>query len=277
MESPSIVMKKKFWGKVVGGVLGFSFGGGPLGAVIGILAGHASDNRQDVLAGDNPWNKMGVSGFTGTAQQTAFTMGVVVLSAKMAKADGRVTRAEIDAFKRVLQIKPAQEVSIGKLFDNARRSADGFEPHAFRLAQTFNNNPVVLEQILSGLFVIAAADSDMINPPEARFLKQVAYIFNYGPEDFKRIAARTGVRLPDNEHMREHERANASEPFAILGISEKANNNDIKAAYRNLIRKHHPDKLVAEGMPPEFIDTANEKMKRINIAYDTICKVRGIK
>ena len=67
------------------------------------------------------------------------------------------------------------------------------------------------------------------------------------------------------------------EAFAILGIAENATNEEIKIAYRTLIREHHPDKLVAQGMPPEFIANANEKMKRINVAYDNVCKMRGIK
>jgi DnaJ like chaperone protein len=188
-----------------------------------------------------------------------------------------VTRAKIDAFKRVFQVNPAQEQSIGVLFDRARKSAQGYEPYAFQLAQTFRNQPAVLEEILSGLFIIANADATGISPVEAQFLKQVAYIFNYGPEDFRRIAARSGVRLPDDDRMRENARSTASEPFAILGLSESATNEQIKTAYRDLIRKHHPDKLVAEGMPPEFVANANEKMKRINAAYDTVCKMRGIK
>jgi DnaJ like chaperone protein len=267
----------RIWGKVIGGLLGLTLGGGPLGAVLGMLAGHAYDTRLEM--GGDPLGAMGFapSAFAGTVQQASFTMGVVVLGAKMAKIDGRVTRAEIDAFKRAFQIEPAQEESIGKLFDRARRSADGFEPYAFQLAQTFRNQPVVLEQVLNGLFIIAASDSVGISPIEARFLKQVAYIFNFGPEDFRRIAARAGVQLPDDETVRASERSTASEPFAILGLGERASNEEIKAAYRVLIRKHHPDRLVADGMPPEFIASANEQMKRINAAYDTVCKMRGIK
>ncbi len=271
---------KQIWGKVVGGTLGLALGGGPLGALLGVIAGHAYDVRREIGFGNsNPWQAMGFSpsAFAGTVQQASFTMGVVVLGAKMAKTDGPVTRAKIDAFKRVFQINSAQEASIGALFDRARKSAEGYEPYAFQLAQTFRNQPTVLEEILSGLFIIANTDSTGISPAEARFLKQVAYIFNYGPEDFRRIAARSGVRLPDDDGVRENTRSTASEPFAVLGLGDSATNEQIKTAYRDLIRKHHPDKLVAEGMPPEFIANANEKMKRINAAYDTVCKMRGIK
>ena len=199
-------------------------------------------------------------------------MGVVVLSAKMAKSDGRVTRAEVDAFKRVFHISPAQENAIGRLFDRARHSADGFEPYAFQLAHVFRGKPAVLEEILTGLFIIATADA-ALETAEASFLQRVAYIFGFDANAFARIAARAGVRMQGQEKPRDQ----THEAFAILGITESATNEQIKLAYRALIREHHPDKLMAEGMPPEFVATATEKMKRINVAYDTICKIRDIK
>jgi len=277
MDSPRPMSTKyRFWGSIVGTVLGFTFGGGPVGAVLGGLAGHAYDRRREPATTTQRADYISMSSFSGTPKQTVFTGGIINLSAKLCKIDGRVNRAEIDAFKRTFQISPAQENNIGRLFDAARRSASDFEPHAFKMAQTFSTNPSVLEQVLTNLLVIAAADGQ-INPSEGRFLKQVAYIFHFGPDEFKRIVARAGVVMPDSDSMREQERANASEPFAILGIASTATNDDIKAAYRNLIRKHHPDRLAAEGKSADTVNTANEQMKRINIAYDTICKVRGIK
>lgn len=262
-------------------MLGFAFGGGPLGAIMGIAAGHAYDQRQEFSSFDWSTAVLRRNAFGQGSQQAAFTTGVIVLGAKMAKVDGRVTRAKIDAFKRAFQIKPQDEARVGRLFDNAKRSVEGFEPYAFSLAQTFVSHPAVLEEILSGLFLIAAADDNGISPAEADFLRSVAFTFNFSPEDFRRIAARTGVRLPSAEETREARREtrrdSASDPFIILGITEKATNEEIKISYRTLIRKHHPDKLIAEGLPPEFIATANEKMKRINVAYDSICKMRGIK
>ena len=272
----------RVWGKVVGGLLGFAVAGGPLGAMLGFAVGHAYDERRG-LGGGIPWvepnPKKGF--FRGGAQLSAFTTGVIVLGAKMAKVDGRVTRAKIDAFKKAFQIRPEDEARVGRMFDQARKSVEGFEPYAFSLAQTFVSHPAVLEEVLSGLFLIAAADDNGISPAEADFLRSVAFTFNFTPEDFMRIAARTGVRLPSSEETRqarrETARDSASDPFMVLGINDTTSNDDIKTAYRNLIRNHHPDKLIAEGMPPEFIATANEKMKRINVAYDSICKMRGIK
>lgn len=266
---------KHIWGKVLGGTLGLA-AGGPLGAVVGFLIGHVHDLHLQ-NGGDNPWPGMSdyYSDFSGTTRQATFTMGVIVLGAKMAKADGRVTRVEIEAFKRVFQVAPGQEAHVGKLFDRARESAQGFEPYAFQLAQVFPRP--VLEEILGGLFIIAAADNAGLSVAETRFLKRVAGIFNFDMRDFVRIAARAGVNIP-HSGSNSHTPPNvAEESFAILGIVEKSTNEEIKLAYRTLIREHHPDKLVSQGMPPEFIANANEKMKRINVAYDTVCKIRGIR
>ncbi len=263
-------MKQKVVGKLIGGLLGLVTGG-PLGCLLGIAIGHAHDTKTED-AGAHFWTTMRTSygNFGGNAQQSAFTMGVIVLGAKMAKADGRVTREAIEAFKRVFHVPEAQVNNIGRLFDQAGQNAQGFEPYAFHLAQIFGQKRVVLEEVLSGLFIIAAADTGSVSPTELRFLESVAGIFGFPVDDFMRIAARAGVRLSLKEKQKD-------ESFAILGVKENATNDEIKAAYRALIREHHPDKLVAQGMPPEFIATANEKMARINNAYDTICKVRGIK
>lgn len=262
----------KIWGKFIGGALGL-VAGGPLGGVIGFIIGHAHDVNREMSGDANTWSNLSgyYSTFSGNARQAAFTMGVIVLGAKMAKADGRVTRAEIEAFKRVFQVSPVQENQVGKLFDHARQSAQGFEPYAFQLAQIFPKP--VLEEIMGGLFIIAAADSSGVSPAEMRFLKKVASIFNFNTLEFARAAARAGVQLPKEERPRNQ----TDESYAILGVSETATAEEIKLAYRALIREHHPDKLVAQGMPAEFIATANEKMKRINVAYDIVSKVKGIK
>lgn len=245
-----------------------------MGFFMGMLVGHVHDTQPEIKP-DNL--SSAYAGFHGSNEQVTFTVGVIVLGAKMAKADGRVTRAEVEAFKRVFQIAPSQTKLVGRIFDQARKSVDGFEPYAFQLSQTFRYNPTVLEEILGGLFIIAASDSAGLSPAELQFLQRISVIFGFDNDDFYRIAARAGVKTRSQSQPHTKARNENEESYAILGIKESSTSEEIKAAYRDLIRKHHPDKLIAQGLPPEFIATANEKMKRINVAYDTLCKVKGIK
>lgn len=238
------------WGKIIGGVGGFALGG-PLGALIGAVAGHAVDRlRSDDGAGDQ-------------VRQTAFTVAVIALSAKMAKADGQVTREEIDAFKEVFHVPPAEVKNVGRIFDMARKDASGFEPYARQVGRMFASNPAVLEELLDALFHIAKADKVM-HPSELAYLKSVAEIFNFDEAEFDRIRAG-------------HLGADAADPYTVLGVDHNATEAEIRVAWRKLIRENHPDSLIAQGMPQDFIDVANDKMAAINGAWDTIQRQRGIK
>ncbi len=261
--------KQRVVGKIVGAVLGFAFAG-PTGLFIGFIIGHLHDLRPttEERLQRNEQPRM----FADGLQQSTFTIGVIVLGAKMAKADGRVTRQEIEAFKRVFHIPESEVARVGEVFDQARQSAGGYEPYAARLAQVFRHNPAILEEVMTGLFLVAVADSVGLSRAEASFLSRVAVIFGFSEADFIRIAARSGVPLPDQPQA-----APKNDAYTVLGLQESATAADIKRTYRALIRKHHPDTLVAQGLPPELIAQATEKMKRINAAYDTLCKARGIK
>ncbi len=242
------------WGKIIGGVAGFAVGG-PLGAIVGTAFGHAVDRqRSNKIFEFNPDNLQ--------TRQTAFTVAVIVLSAKMAKADGHVTRDEIDAFKRIFEI-PENEISdVGHLFNEARQDAEGYEPYAKQIGEMFIHDQAVRENLLGGLFQIALADG-IVHPKELQFLQNVAFSFNLDDDDFKRIKlAYTG--------------AGGIDPYQILGVDRNASNNELKKNYRELSRENHPDKLIAKGMPQEFIDIANEKMASINAAYDQISKERSL-
>jgi len=251
------------WGKVIGGVAGFALGG-PLGALLGAWAGHAVDKARAAEAQGMGAGSMGAGpGADQATRQVAFTISVIVLSAKMAKVDGRVTRDEVDAFKRVFNIPPGEMKKVGELFDEARQEAHGFEPYAEQVAFMFAREPAVLEELLGGLFHIAKADG-AIHPAELDFLRRVAAIFGFDPHAFERI--RASFDTPEK-----------ADPYEIIGVAHDAGNADIKQAYRKLIRENHPDTLIAQGLPQEFIDLATEKMAAINAAYDTIQKQRGFK
>ena len=239
------------WGKILGGAMGFAIGG-PLGALVGAAAGHAYDRRRGVAQ---------VGGADET-KQTAFAIAVIVLSAKMAKADGTVTRDEIAAFREVFHIPPDEMKNVGRLFDQSRKDAIGYEPYAEQVARMFQQNPTVLEELLGGLFHIARADG-IVHPAEISFLEDVAQIFGLDETTFERLRAA-------------HVGAAKSDPYAVLGIARDASDAEGRTTWRKLTREHHPDTLIAQGMPQDFVDVATDEMATINEAYDRIAKQRGM-
>ncbi|MBK1663964.1 molecular chaperone DjlA [Rhodospirillum rubrum] len=251
------------FGKIVGGVGGFIIGG-PLGAVLGAAAGHAYDKMREEgqeVYGPSEGVKVG-SAFeraNDAARQMAFTVAVVALSAKMAKADGVVTREEISAFKRAFRIPPQDMAAVGRIFDEAKKSPDGYEAYARQIARMFADSPQILEELLGALFVIAQADG-RLHPSEIAFLHKVADLFGLPPRDFDRVRATHSSSEPD--------------PYEVLGVTREMDDGAIRSAYLKLVRENHPDTLVAQGMPPDFVDLANKKMATINAAYETLTKAR---
>lgn len=248
------------WGKIIGGAAGFALGG-PLGALLGAIAGHAVDRHRAQLEAPSADSAESVDDRSAT-KQIAFTIAVIVLGAKMAKADGVVSRAEVAAFKQVFRVPQHEMKNVARVFDQAKSDPGGFEPYAKQIARMFRKRHPVLEELLDGLFHIAKADGG-IHAAEIAFLKSVALHFGFEEADFARI--RESQLGPDK-----------GDPYTILGIARTASNEEIKATWRKLVRDTHPDKLMAQGLPKEFIEIANEKLATINAAYDKIAKERGI-
>lgn len=245
------------WGKILGAAAGLAIGG-PLGAVLGALAGHFTVDQDE--QGRAP--EADAFDPRADANRVAFTIGVIALGAKMAKADGVVTRDEIDAFKQVFQVQASEEGNFAKVFNMVRQDVAGYEQYARQIASMFRGRPRVLEDLLDGLFHIAQADG-VFHPNEENYLRSVAGIFGFSDTDWRRI--RAGHVGPD-----------AADPYAILGLTRETSDMELKKAYRTLVRENHPDRLIAQGMPEEFVTVANDKVAVINDAYDRIAKQRGI-
>lgn len=277
------------WGKIIGGAAGFVIGGGPLGALIGAAAGHFIDRKVEQVrqsnAQDHAFDPSAPPGFKEAIHQArqqardqmraaAFATTVVALCAKMAKADGQVSRAEVDAFKRIFNVPPDQMEAVGRLFDEARKTADDFELYARQAASLFSDTPPVLEDLLMALLLIAQADGVM-HPAEQAFLQRVAEIFAVSPQAWERV--RAGAASGGSGNGRASASSGISDPYAVLGVAPTATDSDIKAAYRKLLRENHPDTVIAQGLPEEFVEIATRKMAAINAAWDDIARMRGLK
>lgn len=254
-----------FWGKIIGGVAGFAFGG-PVGAVAGAALGHAADNGDLGSFGARlgralPLDSARFAALLGRREQV-FAISVTVLAAKLAKCDGPVTRAEIDAFKRQFRIEEAAIPTIGHLFDQAREEASGFEPYARQLGQSFSDNRLALEQVLGALFAIARADGP-VNGRESDMLTRIGVMFGLDE------VARGRAQNPSSYSQ------STEDPYQVLGVDRTASMETIRAHWKQLMRENHPDQLAARGVPAEFVARATERVARINAAWDQIKRERG--
>jgi len=204
--------------------------------------------------------------FTGTRPPEAtegFAIAVVALGAKMAKADGRVTTDEVIAFREIFQITDADLPAVGRFFDLARQDVAGFELYAAQIARMFGSDGDVLETLLDALFHVARADGEL-HAAEIEFLHIVATTFGFDDIAFETI-------------RRRHCLEGGESPYVILGISEQADADAIKDAWKELARRYHPDRLRARGVPDEAARLAERRMAEINGAYDTLRRDRPLR
>ena len=194
--------------------------------------------------------------------EVAFTVGVITLGAKMAKADGVVTVDEVNAFKEVFKIPEGEMQNVARVFNLAKQDATGYEVYAEQLATMFKGNRKLLEDVLEGLFHIAKAD-EVLHPSEEEFLGQVAKRFGITETEFSYIKAR-------------HLTAAKRNPYDVLGVNASIGSDELKSHYRRLVLENHPDRLMARGVPKEFVAIATEKIASINEAYGQIVKERAI-
>ena len=186
----------------------------------------------------------------------AFTIAVIGLGAKMAKADGEVTRQEVAAFRRVFTIPEGEEQNAARVFNLARQDVAGFDAYARRIAAMFRENCDVLTDVLEGLFQIATADGNY-SKVEDEFLREVARIFDVGDRCFRLLRNRFAPGC-------------SCDPYDVLGVDADAPIAKIRGAWKRAVRENHPDRLIARGLPVEAIRLAEERLIHINRAWDEI-------
>lgn len=195
---------------------------------------------------------------TPPERTVGFAIAAIALGAKIAKADGRVTRNEVAAFRRVFIIPPGEERNVARVYDLARQDIAGFEDYAARIVRLFGDNREALADLLECLFHIALADGDY-HPAENRFLERVAEIFRIPEREFLRIRAEF---VPDAER----------DPHEVLGIPPDATLEEARAAWKALVRECHPDRLAAHGLPDEAIRMAEKRLIAVNQAWERLSR-----
>jgi DnaJ like chaperone protein len=192
-------------------------------------------------------------------RSVGFTIAVIALGAKMAKADGVVTRDEVAAFRRVFTIPKGEEASAAKVFDLARQDVAGFDAYARKIRAMFKpSDRDVMIDLMEGLFHIAVADRQF-HPAEEMFLRSVAQIFGLDDPCFRSLRAR---------HVQD-------DPYAVLGVDPSAPDAAVRKAWREAVKASHPDVMLARGVPAEAVKLAQDRLRALNAAWEEISKARA--
>ena len=238
------------WGSLIGGMIGFSFGG-PFGMLLGSLIGGKISRARSRS-----------SSFGSFAQpQQIFALSLIVLSAKLSKADGQVSKEELIAVRDKLKIPDNEIEQVGKIFNKAKEESTDYEPYAQQISQIYKSNPNVLEEVINILFYIAEADGN-ISQSEMNMIQHIAEIFGLNNTQFNSI----------KESRKSSDKLN---PYIVLGCNPDDNLQNIRKKYLKLSKEHHPDLLISKGVPEEVIEESKKKMRSINSAWDQIQKLKA--
>ena len=236
------------WGRVIGGFIGWSLLG-PFGLIIGSIVGSKISSKA----------RLGGFG-TQFQRQQDFADAIIVLSAKVCRADGTISKAELLAVKEKLKVPENEIDNVGKLFNAAAKETTGYEAYCTQLNHVFSNSPQVKEEIINILLYIS--ESDGIDIRETELIKDIAKNLKINENQFKSIL----------ESRKESDKIN---PYIVLGCDQQDSLQDIRKKYLLLSKEHHPDILVAKGVPAEVLEESKKKIRSINSAWDQIQKLRS--
>ena len=236
------------WGSLIGGMIGFSIVG-PFGMLLGSLLGGKISRARTT------------TGFSSAALgQQVFALSLIVLSAKLSKADGQVSKEELIAVKDKLKIPDNELDQVGKIFNQAKKESTGYEPYAKQIAQFYSGNINVLEEVINILFYIAESDGQ-VSSTELEMIENISKIFGLSKAQYLSI----------KESRKGSDKLN---PYVVLECKPEDDLQTIRKKYLNLSKQHHPDLLISKGVPQEVIEESKNKMRAINSAWDQVQKIK---
>ena len=256
-----------WWGKVLGGTVGFWLGG-PIGAIIGAALGHGMVDRSDTqtLRLDNTERR-----------QTAFFSATFAVMGHMAKSDGRVSPDEIALANRVMErldLVPHMREFARHLFSQGKRPDFPLEEVLAQLSREARSRDLM--RMFLEIQVFAAYADGRMHPAERRILERICAHLGFDAATLARVEvlvqAELGHTFSQDSHHGSLEKA-----YALLGVSPEDDDAQVKRAYRRLMSQHHPDKLVAKGLPEEMMKLATAKAQEIKGAYESIKEARGMR
>ena len=247
-------------GKIIGGTIGFAMAG-PLGAIAGAALGHAFDTNAETHYIDTRHRLS-----AGEEDQFTFFVAAFSMLAKLAKADGRISQAEIDTIENFmvydLNLNPESRHLAINIFHTAVESPNSFEDFAQQFYGRFREQYQMLDLMIDILLRVSVADG-ALSQSEERLILSAVKIFNFSDEKYQKLKSKY---IHDVEKY-----------YAILGCDSHDSNEHIKKQYRKLVSDYHPDKIASKGLPEEFTKFANDKFREIQEAYEIIKKERNIR
>ena len=240
-----------FWKAGIGGMIGFTIGG-PIGGILGAIIGSKLSNDDPIKPSNNQKN------------QAAFFTALFACFAKIAKADGRVTREEVDKvddfIKSRFKFPPEQRAFAIDIFNHAKDDQNSFEDYATQLSSLLSSNPSALVMFYELLFELSMADGHL-DSSEERLLLQAINIFNIDPDLMEINKKKFGASVAD--------------AYSVLGVDQSMSFKEIKTAYQRKRKEFHPDTLLSKGLPEELLDKAKERFIEIQEAFEQIEKQKG--
>jgi DnaJ like chaperone protein len=265
-----------WWGKALGGAFGFLMGG-PLGALIGIAFGHNFDKGLGSIMSDQTFEP----GQQERVQAAFFTATFSVMG-HIAKADGKVTPDEIrmaEAAMTNMGLSAEVRESAKRLFNEGKSADFPLDEVLEQFRKEIHRRSTLLQMFLEIQLQVAYADGEL-HPEEERILAHICERLGIPLQQLRRLEEMIKAGFGQAGYQTRSApppRATLADAYTILGVDKSVSDADIKKAYRRLMSQHHPDKLVAKGLPEEMIKDATEKTQQIKDAYEKIKDSRGMK
>ena len=259
-----------WYGKLIGGAIGFTFLGGPFGAILGAAIGHSFDKRADGQGsyGRGAYSQTGPAsggGFTATDQaQMTFFIATFSMLGKLAKADGHVTQDELNTIDRfmtsTLRLGSQEKNFAMRIVNTAANSSESFEKFAHQFYSAFRGQPQLINTMMDILLQVSIADK-VLSPEEEKLINQAASIFN--------------ISSTSLDNMKGRYFGSTDKYYSVLGCRRTDSTETIKSTYKKLVKEYHPDIIASKGLPEEFTKFASEKFREINSAYEKIREQRN--
>lgn len=264
---------KSWAGKIIGGAIGL-YSGGPIGLALGVLLGNAFDRTQAKRAVND------LNDGTRGVLQAVFFQATFTVMGKIAKSDGRVSQQEIELARHVMArmaLTETQRLEAMRLFNEGKSPGFSVEPLLAELAEVIGRRATLAQIFLEIQLQAAYADGDL-TVSERDVLHSISTHLGINRVQFEIIHQRIRAQMRFAEGRQQSATraaaSNLDNAYQVLGVEKGASDAELKKAYRRLMSQHHPDKLVAKGLPEEMMAIAKEKTQDIQQAYEQIQKAR---